>query len=330
MKVKLGALTLENNLILGPLLNVTTGPYRRFCRSFFNIGLVCVPMLYTKRIVTEPNILEIELAKIEEERPISVQLIGSNPKDLVKSIDLLESYKFDVLDLNAGCPSKRAIKAKEGGFLLKNLSRLKIMLEKAVKHSSKPVSLKTRLGYDNLTNLNALADIINTSGIDFVTMHARLITDRFGESTLNLHALKKLKKKVTIPVVGNGDISNSQTALDYIENTKVNGLMIGRGSMGNPEIFAQIYNYLQKEMEETFHNTKKLMKKRITLYEKILKIYVEDLNLKYDKEEFIFIELKRNAIWLTKDIKNATIYRTIISNAKSLCDLKIRLSELLS
>ena len=115
--MKLGTLQLENRYILAPMLNVSTSPYRRFCRKFQKIGLVSVPMQYTKKIEKDPKSVERELIKIEEERPISIQLIGSVLKALKASIIHLESYNFDIIDINAGCPSQRAIKAKEGGYL---------------------------------------------------------------------------------------------------------------------------------------------------------------------------------------------------------------------
>ncbi|MBA7711171.1 tRNA-dihydrouridine(20/20a) synthase [subsurface metagenome] len=133
--MKLGTLNLKNRYILAPMLNVTTAPYRRFCRKFQEIGLVSVPMLYTKKIGKDPKSIERNLYKIEQEKPISIQIIGSNTESLKKTIDFLESYKYDVLDLNAGCPSKRAIKAKEGGFLMKNLDSLKSLIKIAVKYS---------------------------------------------------------------------------------------------------------------------------------------------------------------------------------------------------
>ena len=100
--MKLGSLNLKNRYLLAPMLNVTTNPFRRFCRYFFNIGLVYVPMLYTKKIENRPKSIEKDLYKIEQENPISIQLIGSDPEALKKSIDYLESYKFEILDLNAG------------------------------------------------------------------------------------------------------------------------------------------------------------------------------------------------------------------------------------
>ena len=146
--MKLGTINIANRYILAPMQNVTTGPYRRFCRNFHEVGLVSVPMIYSKRIAQNPKFLEYELCKIEEERQVSIQLIGSDITSLKKAIDCLESYNFDVLDLNAGCPSRRAIKAKEGGYLMKNLDHLNSLVNAAVKFCSKPVSLKIRTGFD--------------------------------------------------------------------------------------------------------------------------------------------------------------------------------------
>ncbi|GAG61246.1 unnamed protein product [marine sediment metagenome] len=150
-------------------------------------------MLYTKRVENSPNTVLMDLHKIEEERPISVQLIGSNVNALKNSIDFLESYKFDVLDINAGCPSRRAIKAQEGGYLLKDLDKLKELLNVAVKHSSRPVSLKIRLGFNNSNDIDKLTNVTNNSGIEFLTVHGRTVRGRFKDSTLNLDAIKKIK-----------------------------------------------------------------------------------------------------------------------------------------
>ena len=192
--MRLGKLNLKNNLILAPMQNVTTGPYRRFCRKFHEIGLVCVPMFYSKGIANNPELLEYELHEIEKERPISIQLIGSDTDSIRKSIEYLESYKFDVLDINAGCPSKRAINSFQGGYLLKDLSKLEEVLNVAVKFSSNPVSLKTRIGFKNQFDLGDFQKIVNNSGIEFLTIHARTVKERLKESTLNLDVLKKLKE----------------------------------------------------------------------------------------------------------------------------------------
>lgn len=326
--MKLGTLRLENRYILAPMQNVTTGPYRRFCRKFQKIGLVSVPMLYTKRIEKNPDTLVYDLYKIEEERPISVQLISSNPISLKKSIDYLESYSFDVLDINAGCPSRRAIKAKEGGYLLKNLERLENLINTAIKNSSKPVSLKIRIGFENSNNIKEIAEIANNSGIDFLTVHARTVKSFFERNTLNLEFVKKLKKNLIIPLVGNGDISSPIAAKYFIDYTNVDALMIGRETMGNPQIFNQIHEYFIQGKEILFKNDKNVMKQNIELYKKCLDELLNGIILPRNINEYKFVELKRNSIWLAKGIKNSAIIRKQISNSKNLEHLELILNTI--
>ncbi|MBY9012029.1 MAG: tRNA-dihydrouridine synthase family protein, partial [Candidatus Lokiarchaeota archaeon] len=302
--MKLGTLLLANNLILAPMLQVSTGPFRRFCRMFGDIGLVSVPMLYTKRVEKSPNTVLRDLHKIEEEKPISLQLIGSDLNALRSSIDFLESYKFDVLDINAGCPSKRAIKAQEGGYLLKDLGKLKNLIKVAVKYSSRPVSLKVRLGFDNLNDIDKLVSIVNDSGIEFLTVHGRTVRDRFNDGKRNLESIKKIKSLLKIPVIGNGNIFNQKIAREFLEFTNVDALMIGRGSMGNPEIFNQIDQYLKKGVEYIIESNAKKMKEYIKLYERCINEYLDEtFEIPYSVEKYKFMELRRNLIWLSKNIQ---------------------------
>ncbi len=321
--MKLGTLVLENNFLLAPMQGVTTAPYRQFCRKFGKIGLVSVPMLYTKRLQKKPRSVLSNLYKIEKERPISVQLIGSDPIALRESIDFLESYQFDVLDINAGCPSKRAIKAKEGGYLLNDLEKLSSLIKVATKYSSHFVSLKIRTGFKNLDNIDKLAKIVNKSSIDFITIHGRTVKDRFDDTALNLKAVKKLKDLLKIPVVGNGSIDTPQSAKEFLGFTKVDAIMIGRGTMGNPEIFHQINKYLKEGVELVFNNNLIKMKNHIDLYEDCLNNYInENIEFPYPIERYKFIELKRNSIWLTKNIQPSTGIRIKISKAKTLDELR--------
>ena len=321
--MKLGTLVLKNNLILAPMLQVSTAPFRRFCRKFGNIGLVSVPMLYTKRIETHSRTVLRYLHKIEEERPVSIQLIGSDLDALKSSIDFLESYKFDVLDINAGCPSRRAIKAKEGGYLLKNLDVLETLLKTSVKYSSRPVSLKMRTGFNNTNNIERIADIVNRSGIDFLTIHGRTVKGRYLDSTLDLNTIKKIKSLVKIPVVGNGNIDGGLTAEKFLEITKVDALMIGRASMGNPEIFQQINQFFSKGIEPKCENNFSEVRKYIKLYEECVDEFLDDtIDIPFSHEKFKLMELRRNAIWFTKNIQDAISLRTQISKIKNLEELR--------
>jgi nifR3 family TIM-barrel protein len=330
--MKIGKIELENNLMLAPMQNVTTAPYRRFCRKLSSIGLVSVPMIYTKRIETHPQSILIDLYKIEEERPISIQLIGSDKISLKKSIDFLSSYNFDFLDINAGCPSKRAIRAQEGGFLIKNLDKLKLILDTAVKYSSRPVSVKIRTGFNSAKELIGIMKVIEDSGVELVSIHSRTVKDRYDNSKFDIEAIKRLKATISIPVVGNGDIDTPQKAKNVFDYTKVDGIMIGRASMGNPRIFNQISSFLNQDIIIPIENNLAKMKENLILYEEIIDEMdyttyfsnIEDLN------KFKFSELKRNAIWLTRFIENSRNIRIKLSKSKSLNDLKSILKTIFS
>jgi tRNA-dihydrouridine synthase B len=325
--MNLGPLSLKNNLVLAPLLNVTTAPYRNFCRKFHDIGLVCVPMLYVKRIANSPILIRNDLEKIEKERPVSVQLIGNDLEAFKTSIISMESYKFDVLDINAGCPSKRAINSRKGGYLLKDLEYLKKIINLAVKYSSKLVSLKTRVGFSNSKKIKEIGKIVNDSEIDFLTIHARTVKNRFDDTKLDLEAVKQLKKNIDIPLIGNGDIHDPITAKKFIDYTKVDALMIGRGSIGNPMIFSQIDEYFKNGSYISFNNKKDLMEKHVKIYGKAIDDYLIDTKLNYTRDEFKFAELKRNSIWLTKNIENSTTIRSKLSRTKTLEQLKAVLNN---
>jgi tRNA-dihydrouridine synthase B len=320
--LKLGPLSLENRYVLAPMLNVTTAPYRRFCRKFQKIGLVSVPMLYTKKIEKDPTSIEKDLYKIEEERPISVQIIGSDPLALKKSITCLESYNFDILDLNAGCPSKRAIRAHEGGYLMKDLDKLRLLLSVMKKYSSRPVSLKIRTGFDKEINPKKLIGIINESEIDLLTIHARTVMSKFYDNKLDLETVKVLKGNLSMPVIGNGNIINPTSAKAFIDFTNVDAFMIGRESMGNPEIFSQIHEYLVNKKVILFKNDIQTMEKYFGLYEQSVNEFLDGLSHPLDNNNIKFIELKRNAIWLSKNINKSTKLRINLSKAKNLDQLK--------
>jgi tRNA-dihydrouridine synthase B len=325
--MRLGTLNLANRYILAPMQRVTTAPYRRFCRKFQKIGLVSVPMIYTKHIASNSKSFEQELYKIEEEKPISIQIIGSDPFALKTSIDILESYKYSVLDINAGCPSRRAINSQEGGYLMKDFEKLKELLKVAVNKSSKPISLKVRTGFAKPMDIEEFSKIINNSGIEFLIIHARTVKSNFIKGTIDLDTVRNLKKRIIIPVIGNGDISNPKIAKHFIDYTNVDALMIGRESMGNPMIFHQIHYYFTKGEDVPFKNNGVILQKNFIIYEEIIDNFLEGLSYPYGNEKFKFNELKKNAIWLTKGIENSTAIRTRLSKAKNLTQIKNIINE---
>ena len=329
--MKLGSIALNSHLILAPMQNVSSAPYRRFCRKISDsVGLVIVPMLYTKRLEKNPSSVELELYRIKEERPIGVQLIGTSIEALRKSIEFLESYEFDLLDLNAGCPSKRAIKAKEGGYLMNDLGTLRQLIQTALKFSSRPVSLKIRTGFEKPVKINEFISIIDDLGLEFITIHGRTVKDRFNSTKIDFDTIRKIKKNLSIPVIGNGDLVDHNSAKHFLEHTNVDGLMIGRGSIGNPEIFNQVDKFLKNGIEISIEKDLIKWYEHIKQYEECIDEFLDKNSpIEYGKEIFKFTELYRNSIWLTKNIKDSTSIRRKISKAKNLEQLKYIFKEVI-
>ncbi len=329
--MKLGRIALNSRLILAPMLNVSSAPYRRFCRKVSDkVGLVIVPMLYTKRLEKNPSSVELELYQINEERPIGVQLIGSNIDALKKSIEFLESYEFDLLDINAGCPSKRALHANEGGYLMNDLETLGRLIQSALKFSSRPVSLKIRTGFEKPVDVNEFTSMIDNLGLEFITIHGRTVKDRFYKTKIDLDTIKKIKKNLSIPVIGNGEIIDTVSAKNFLESTSVDGLMIGRGSIGNPEIFTQIDKFLKNGTEISIENNIIKWENYVKLYEECIDDYLDIENpIEYQKEKFKFTEMYRNSIWLTKYIKDSTGIRRNLSRAKNMEQLRCFFKEVI-
>jgi nifR3 family TIM-barrel protein len=326
--MNLGKIKIANNLLLAPLQNITTPPFRRFCRKFFNIGLVFIPMIYTKRITSDIKSIKEELIKIEQEKPIFLQLMGRDLDDFKKTLELLESYDLSGVDINAGCSSKRSLNSKSGAYLIKDLDHLVKLLDTVVKYTSYPISLKTRIGDSKPENIKEIIRIVNNSDIDFLTIHARTIKGKFDKNELNLEALKTFKELSKIPVIGNGDITDPYSAKEVLELTKVDGLMIGREAMGNPNIFNEISDFLSKGEFTPFTNDLEVWYERVCLYEKCIEDYLNDIEISISYEDYKFSELKRNSIWLTRNLRNSTSLRKKLSKTKSLEQLKSQIEKI--
>ncbi|MFW9971788.1 MAG: tRNA-dihydrouridine synthase, partial [Candidatus Odinarchaeota archaeon] len=204
---------------------------------------------------------------------------------------------------------------------------LKKLSQIAVKYSSRPISLKIRTGFEKPVNIKRLTGIINNSGIELLIIHARTVLSKFNDETLDLDTVKKIKEKIKINVVGNGNIINPITAKRFIEYTKVDAFMIGRESMGNPEIFNQIHEFLVNNKIIFFRNNKETMEKNVNLYENSVDEFLNGILHPLGNGLIKFMEMKRNSIWLSKNIDKSTQLRYDLSKAKDLTQLKLILSN---
>ena len=244
MTLKIGNVELENNVILAPMAGVTDMPYRILCREQ-GAGLVCMEMVSAKAILYKNKNTQ-ELLKVDErERPVSLQLFGSDPDIVADIAASLEDGPYDIFDINMGCPVPKIVKNGEGSALMRNPKLVEEILTKLVKAVKKPVTVKFRKGFnDTCINAVEIAKIAESAGVAAVAVHGRT-REQYYSGKADWNIIREVKKAVKIPVIGNGDVFTPQDAKRLVEETGCDGIMVARGAKGNPWIFKQITHYLE-------------------------------------------------------------------------------------
>ena len=300
-KLKIGNVELANNLILAPMAGITDLPFRIICKEF-GVGMVCTEMVSAKAIFYNDK-KTLKLLNTEgEKRPISFQIFGSDKESMGYAAKYISEFA-DILDINMGCPAPKVVKNGDGSKLLLDLEKARNIIKVVVKNSKVPVTLKIRLGWDKEHIVATdIAKIAEEEGISAITVHGRTRTE-FYSGSANLDIIKQVKQSVKIPVIGNGDIIDEDSAEKMFKYTGVDGIMIGRGSFGNPWIFKKILTYLQtgKKLENPNNNEK-------------LQIIKKHINLELqEKGENGIKELRKHISWYTKNMQNSSEFRNKIN-----------------
>ncbi len=244
MKLTIGDVTLDNNVILAPMAGVTDLPFRLLCREQ-GAGLVCMEMVSAKAIYYNNKNTE-ELLRIHpDEKPVSLQLFGSDPQILSEMAKRIEERPFDILDFNMGCPVPKVVNNREGSALMRDPGLTEQILTALVRAVKKPVTVKIRKGFDEEhCNGVEIARIAETCGVAAVAVHGRTRTQYYS-GTADWEYIRQVKEEVKIPVIGNGDVDSPQAAKAMLDQTGCDGVMIGRAAQGNPWIFREITEFLE-------------------------------------------------------------------------------------
>lgn len=301
-ELKIGKVKLENNIILAPMAGITDLPFRMICKKF-GVGMVCTEMASSKAIFYNDQKTKRLMNLEGEKRPISVQIFGSEIEAMEFSASKVSEFA-DIIDINMGCPAPKVVKNGDGSKLLLDLEKAKQIIEAVVRGSKVPVTLKFRKGW-NSENIVAceLAQIAQSCGVSAITLHGRTRAE-FYSGKADWKIIKKVKDSVKIPVIGNGDITNEEEALKMFETTGVDGIMIGRASLGNPWIFSKIIHFLKygNKLDD------------VSPIEK-LEIIKEhfDLEIKEKGEDIAVKEMRKHVSAYTKNLKEASSFRNIIN-----------------
>lgn len=244
MKLRIGNVELPNNLILAPMAGVTDQPFRLLCREQ-GCGLLVTEMVSAKAILYKNRNTKELLEVSPGERPIAVQLFGSDPQIVSDMAHQIEDGPYDIIDLNMGCPVPKVVNNGEGSALMKNPKLVEELLSSLVKKVHKPVTVKFRKGFDdNSINAVEIAKIAEACGVSAVAVHGRT-REQYYSGKADWEIIRQVKEAVKIPVIGNGDIFTPEDAGRMLSETGCDGLMIARGARGNPWIFKRINHYLE-------------------------------------------------------------------------------------
>ena len=301
--MKIGNVQLDNEVFLSPMAGVTDLPFRTICKEK-GCGMLYTEMINAKALCYDDENTKKMLNLEDDGHPVAVQIFGSDPEYMGKAASIMNQYTNDILDINMGCPAPKVIKNGDGSALMRNPKLAAEVLTAVVKNSEKPVTLKIRKGWDdNSVNALEIAKIAEECGISALAIHGRT-REQFYSGKADWDIIAEIKQSINIPVIGNGDVFDVQDAVNMLEKTKCDAIMIGRGSQGNPWIFNRINHYMK---------TGEVLPEP-TLEEKI-STAIKHMNLAVAEHgEYVAVrEMRKHIGWYLKGLKNSAKYRDQIN-----------------
>ena len=305
-ELNIGNVKCKNNIFLAPMAGITDLPFRLICEKF-DPGLVVTEMVSSKALLYNDEKTKTLLKVEGEKRPISMQIFGSDEDAMAYGAKYVSNIA-DIVDINMGCPAPKVTKNGDGSKLLTDLEKAGKVIEAVVKNSKVPVTLKIRTGWDKEHIVaKEIAKIAESLGVSAIAVHGRT-RDEYYSGKADLEEIRKVKEAVNIPVIGNGDIVDEESAINMFEKTGVDGIMIGRGALGNPWIFQRIKYFLKtgEKMPE------------VSLEERFAIIKEHFLLELQEKGEYTGIrEFRKHLAYYTKGLQNSSEFRCKINELES-------------
>jgi tRNA-dihydrouridine synthase B len=315
--MKLGTLEFDGQVALGPMAGVTDRAYREICKDF-GCGLMFTEMVSAKAFYYKDKKTKDIMFISEDERPVGLQIFGHEADIMAHMAKELSEFNHDILDINMGCPAPKIVKNGDGSALMKDLKLIEEVVTKVVKASNKPVSVKIRKGYEEV-NAVEVAKVIEASGATFMSIHGRT-RDQFYSGQADWDIIRDVKRAVSIPVIGNGDIFTLDDAIKMKDHTGVDALMVARGVQGNP--------WLIREINEYFRTGKRIdpptPEEKVSVAMKQL-----ELMIKYKGEHRGILEMRKHAAWYLKGIKGSSKVKEQLNRAKDKVEITALLNDFL-
>jgi tRNA-dihydrouridine synthase B len=301
--MKIGSVTLKNETILAPLAGITNLPFRLLAKEA-GCALVCSEMISAHGLINKSKRTRQMLDSRPEEKPLSVQIFGSQPDIMAEAARVVESSGADIIDINFGCSVRKIIKTGSGAALMKAPETAEALLRAVRKAVRIPLTIKLRTGWNSTGNQAfAIAKIAESSGVDAIAIHPRTAKQGFS-GHCDWAIIAELKKQVNIPVIGNGDIFCADDAIAMLAQTRCDAVMIGRMAIGNPWIFSHVLARLRGEAEPAADLESRF---------EIMTRYLQE-SVNYFGEEIACRMMRSRLCWFAKGLRNSSQFRKSINH----------------